>query len=322
VVVQAFFAALQPAQLNALDAILADQQAERGRLERHWQERRKRAEYEAHLARRQYDVVDPDNRLVAGELERRWEEKLRQVQQVEEEYERFQRTATPPSLTEEQRTLFREISTTLPTLWAQGRVTNIQKKELLRSLIERVIVKRSAPDTVEVKVVWISGHYSLLTAQPPIWREADVTGYEQMVARIEVLWREGLADAAIAQRLTAEGFRSARALEVPPLAVQKIRLARKWYLLRHQGRNAVEVNGYLTPRGMAARLGIERSWVYRRIYDGAIAPEYLVRHPQGNSYLIRDDPELLRHLQEVLQARAARRSRGVRGQPDGTPNVG
>jgi Recombinase zinc beta ribbon domain len=112
VVVQAFFAALQPAQLNALDAILADQQAERGRLERHWQERRKRAEYEAHLARRQYDVVDPDNRLVAGELERRWEEKLRQVQQVEEEYERFQRTATPPSLTEEQRTLFREISTT------------------------------------------------------------------------------------------------------------------------------------------------------------------------------------------------------------------
>lgn len=201
-------------------------------------------------------------------------------------------------------------------------MTNIQKKDLLRSLIERVIVKRSAPDTVEVKLVWVSGHYSLLTAQPPIWREADVTGYEQMVARIEALWRAGLEDAAIAERLTMEGFRTARALEVSPISVQKIRLERHWYLSLHQGRNALELDGNLTPRGLAARVGVKRSWVYRRIYDGTIAPAYLLRHPQSGMYLIRDELELVRHLQQVLQQRAPGRSPAALDQPEGTPNVG
>ncbi len=70
-VVSAFFEALRPAQLDALEAVLKRQAGEYQQLERHWQEQRQRAEYEAHLARRQYDAVDPDNRLVASELERR-----------------------------------------------------------------------------------------------------------------------------------------------------------------------------------------------------------------------------------------------------------
>ena len=63
VVVPAFFAAIQPAQLDVLEAILHEQQQERQRLERQWQEQLKRVRYEAHLAQRQYDAVDPDNRL-------------------------------------------------------------------------------------------------------------------------------------------------------------------------------------------------------------------------------------------------------------------
>ena len=43
------------------------------------------ARFEATRARRQYDAVDPDNRLVAGELEHRWNERLRAVQRLEEE---------------------------------------------------------------------------------------------------------------------------------------------------------------------------------------------------------------------------------------------
>jgi DNA invertase Pin-like site-specific DNA recombinase len=78
VVEQAFFEALHPAQLDALEAVLAAQEAERGRLLTHWNERVKRAQYAAQLAQRQYNAVDPDHRLVAGELEKRWEAALRE----------------------------------------------------------------------------------------------------------------------------------------------------------------------------------------------------------------------------------------------------
>jgi hypothetical protein len=115
-VVGAFFEAIQPAQLDALDAIMASQRDEREWLERQWQEKLKRAEYEAQLAQRQYDAVDPDNRLVAAELERRWEEKLGQLRQTEEEYHRFQRTPVPESVPPNLRDLFRDVSTRLPDL--------------------------------------------------------------------------------------------------------------------------------------------------------------------------------------------------------------
>ncbi len=94
-VVQAFFEALQPAQLDALEAVLASQRQEQERLERQWQDQLKRAQYETHLAQRQYDAVDPANRLVAAELERRWEEKLIQLRQTEEDYHHFQQTSLP-----------------------------------------------------------------------------------------------------------------------------------------------------------------------------------------------------------------------------------
>ena len=60
-------------------------------LERQWALKRERARYEAERARRQYDTVEPENRLVARSLERAWEERLRIVEQVEAEYERWRR---------------------------------------------------------------------------------------------------------------------------------------------------------------------------------------------------------------------------------------
>jgi hypothetical protein len=300
VVVQAFFRAIQPAQLDALEAILAEQQAERERLVRQWEERLQRARYEVHLAERQYNAVDPDNRLVAAELERRWEQRLRYLQETDEAYQRFQSGLTSPQLTPEMREEFRHISDTLPSLWQGGRLSNSQKKELLRTLISRVILQRSAPDTVEVKIVWVSGHYSVGYAHPPIHRECDVSNYHGMVERIQALWQAGLNDEQIAAQLADEGFRSARSMRVPPLAVQKIRLDRGWYHPLYRSRNALEFDGYLTATGLAQRLDVERTWVYRRIYRGEIDPQHVTRHPQSKVYLIRNDPQVVEKIRSLL----------------------
>ena len=83
-VVEAFFAALAPAELDLLDEVLAAQAAERARLAQQHADQVARAEYEARLAQKQYQAVDPDNRLVAAELERRWELALRAVAEARE----------------------------------------------------------------------------------------------------------------------------------------------------------------------------------------------------------------------------------------------
>jgi DNA invertase Pin-like site-specific DNA recombinase len=298
VVVEAFFQALAPAQLDALAAILETQQVERQRLVEQWAERIRRAQYETHLAERQYQVVDPENRLVAAELERRWEAKLHQLRATHEAYERFQQQPAPLSLTPELRQRFQRVSESLPWLWPK--LSNAQKKDLLRTLIAKVVLRRETPDRVEVRVVWISGHYTVVYVQPPILRQQDVTWYNEMVERVKALWEEGLSNEQIAAQLVAEGFHTARSAGVTPMAVQKIRLAQGWQLPVAQHRKALELNGCLTTRGLAARLGAKRTWVYNRICDGTIDSRYVTRHPQTNFFLIQNDPDLIEQLGRIL----------------------
>jgi len=314
-VVQAFFDAIRPSQLDALEALLNEQQVERQRLEQQWQERLKRAQYQAHLAQRQYNAVDPENRLVATELERRWEEKLCELQATQEDFEHFQQTSPVTELSPELRKQFRHISETLPQLWPS--LTNTQKKELLRSLITRVILKRETPDRIEIRIVWISGHYSIAYVRPPIHRQQDVSSYDEMVGRIRMLYQKGLSDQQMAEQLNAEGFRSAHALDITPAMVLKIRMKQRWLLLLGQSRNALSVQGHLTPRGLAARLGIERSWVYRHICNGVIDPRYVIRHPQG-VYLIKDSPDLIVHLRQLI--RKSQTSTGAKNEDEPQPN--
>jgi len=296
VVVEAFFEAIQPAQIDALEAILAVQRTEREQLERHWEERLKHAQYAAQLAQRQYDAVDPDNRLVAAELERRWEAELRQLHQVEEEYHTFQQTPVPDAVPLSLRDLFRDVSTRLPELWPE--LSNAQKKELLRSLIGHVIVKRPVPDQIEARIVWISGHYSDHTAITPVHGEQDVTGYDEMVDRIQELWKQGYNDDQMAAQLTEEGFHSARSPHVTSDSVMKIRLARKWYLPLAQMWGVEEVDGFLTTRGLAKQLGLNSSTICRYIYKGIIPPEDVTRDPASRVYLIRNDPRLVDQLRK------------------------
>jgi DNA invertase Pin-like site-specific DNA recombinase len=298
-VVQAFFEAIRPAQLDVLEAILEKQQAEREGLSQQWADRLKRAGYEANLAERQYKAVDPENRLVAASLERHWEEKLVQLQETQEAYQRFQQTPPPSGLTPQLREQFQHISEKLPELWTE--LSNAQKKELLRCLISRVILKREKPDTVRVKIVWISGHYSVVYAHPPIQRQVDVTGYDEMVERISTRWRQGFSDKQIAEELTSEGHRSAHSLSISPQIVMKIRHKHGWHFTR-QHRELPKVDGYLTTRELSSLLGVDRSWVSRRISNGTINSKYLSRYPKGNIHLIQDDPKLIEQLRQLISA--------------------
>lgn len=306
VVVRAFFAAIQPAQLDVLEAILQEQQQERQRLERQWQEQLKRVYYDAHLAQRQYDAVDPDNRLVTAELERRWEEKLQQLRQIEEAHHHFQQTPLPDGVPPELREQFRAVSHHLPDLWPS--LKNAQKKQLLRSLISQVIIRRPAPDQIQLRIVWVSGFYTDEAAWTPIWRQTDVSNYEQMVERIRQLWEQLCDDEQIAAQLTAEGFHSARAAQVRPDTVMKIRLKQKWYLPFERIRRGERLAGYISVSQLAERLNLPYTRTYRMIYQGLIPEDAIIRDP---IYLIRDDPELLVQLEATISERSWKRKAAI-----------
>jgi hypothetical protein len=305
---QAFFVAVQPAELDALDAVLSSRRQERGRVERQLEQQVQRATYDAHLFRRRYEAVDPENRLVAAELERQWEASLVAERRAEEGLRRYCQEPDEPVLDPELRRDLEDLGQRLPALWSRGRLTNAHKKQLLRSLIARVILTRTAPDRVEVKIVWVSGHFSVGTVVPPVWRQADVSGYQEMVERIRELWQAGRTDEQMAELLTAEGHRSARSDRVSAATVLKIRNQRGWVSRWHEHRQAAKIDGMWTIRGLAAELGMHREWFYDRINRGVLGPPDVVRRPPYGNHLIRDDPELIARLRaeaDVTRQKAA-----------------
>ncbi len=306
-VVQAFFAAIAPAQLDTLDEVLAQRQRERQRLETYHQQQVSQARFAATLARRRYEHVDPAYRLAAAELEREWDDRLRALRQAEEAAERFAHEPGESTLTPEIRDQLLHLSQCLPDLWSSPQLSHPQRKALLRSLIARVMVKRTAPDRVEVKLIWVSGHFSEGIVIPPVLHQHHVTGYNTMVERTRQLWAEGYSDLHIAEVLSREGFRSARCDRVVAKTVLKMRHRHHWVSPYHQHRLTDKIDEQWTIRGLAGELGVEWGWVYNRIRNGFLREPEISRQPPHGNYLIRDDAELMARLRaEVTRSRRVR----------------
>jgi hypothetical protein len=90
VVSQLFLQAVAPARLEAALGAVDEIEAERQRLAEQWRLRLERARYQADLARRRYEEVDPANRLVAATLEADWETQLQNLANLEQEWEQAQ----------------------------------------------------------------------------------------------------------------------------------------------------------------------------------------------------------------------------------------
>lgn len=287
-VVEAFFEAVKPSEIALLDEVLEGQQADHERLLEHHRDAVKSATYQARLAEKRYREVDPENRLVASELESGWEAALRNLTSAREELERFERERPEPKLDPELREQLADLSGRLPELWNSGRLKPEHKKELLRSLIERIILSRPCPDTIGVKIVWVSSAISELEVHPKVVREADLSTYEQLVARTLELVEESYTDKAIARILTEEGFRSAHNLQgVSRIVVQKLRLKRGIPSVNHRFRSQEKVDGRWTILGLSRKFGVDRNWFYPRLKSGAIPAE---RNPKTGHYLVEDDP--------------------------------
>jgi hypothetical protein len=210
VVAAAVLRALAPAGLEASIQALADIQKERDRLERHWQQQLERARYEAERVERQYQAVEPENRLVARSLEQLWEEALRRQQQVQEEYDRFLRSR-PRELTDRDRAKILALANDLPALWQAPQTTPADRKEIVRCLVERVVVAiRRDSEVMDVTIHWRGGTTSTHQAVRPVKGFAQLKELEQLLEHIVELRQQGHSSAQIAAKLNEEGYRTPR----------------------------------------------------------------------------------------------------------------
>ena len=98
------------------------------------------ARFEAAHARRQYDAVDPANRLVAGELERRWNEALQVVQRIEGEIAALE-ARKPAPLGEKERQHLMQLGADLELAWSHPAATAATRKRILRAALHEIVVR-------------------------------------------------------------------------------------------------------------------------------------------------------------------------------------
>ena len=156
------------------------------------QQQIERLRYQARLAERQYNQADPDNRLVAAELERRWEAALRELKDAEERLQREQQQPRSPSgSVPRNEKPSSGPARQIPELWRQGRLSPQQKKAFLRCLIDKVVVHRSAPDTLQVRIVWRGGDTTATALPVTVGSLARLSSAEEMEKEILELAKAG-----------------------------------------------------------------------------------------------------------------------------------
>jgi len=308
-VVELFFQALSPVELDVYAAAVATQQATTQQITHAHQQHLERLRYEAALAQRQFNRVDPDNRLVAAELEKRWETALVELKRAEEaQAPHGPSPHTLLALSSELKAAFGAIGQHLPTLWQQGRVSQRHKKALLRALIDKVVVHRLARDRVQARIVWKGGETTTLSIPVPVGALKDLAGAETMERIILERSAAGVLHEMIAQELTELGYRSPLGQVVLPSTVKIIRLKHGQFQKRSQS-HPRRIEGALTISQLAGALDIDPHWIYDRIHNGTIQVD---KDPKTRLFLFPDEPETIEQFKHLRagQFQTLRFSRG------------
>lgn len=201
--------ALQPAGIEAALLAMAELEKRSEALKREREHHIEQAEYEAQLARRRYEAVDPDNRLVAGNLERDWEERLLEVERLRREY--AERAMKPPVwIRPEDRNKVKELAHDIPRLWRLKSTKQSDRKKIVRLLIQDIwLSQEDDPRRIRIRVHWKTGAVSEGTVPRPLPLSHNPWTPEHVVERVRQLYT-AVSGEKIAEQLNREGLRTGR----------------------------------------------------------------------------------------------------------------
>jgi len=308
-VAAAFIAALEPARLAATLAAAERLEVDREGTLQQWRLDVERASYSASLAERRYSAVDPDNRLVARGLERAWEESLAALEAAKAELARRE-MERPRVLSQAERNNLATLGPDLATVWAAPTTTPRDRKELLRSLIEEVIIRvEREKSSAHITLRWKGGTLSELHLTLPK-RKATVRTDEDTVALVRRL-SVHYPDAVIAGILNRQGRTTAYGHRFEANRVKSLR--QHWKIPGFEPKADAADGELLNIRHAAAALGVAPSTIHRLLNDGIIAGEQVT---PGAPWRIRLTDDIKARFnadagKDFLPMREAKRALGV-----------
>lgn len=241
-------------------------------------ERRRQAElaltqarYEADLARRQYDAVDPANRLVAAELERRWNDRLVDVQRQEE-----RATAAadhrPDALAAAERDQLMALGADLEAAWSYPGTTAETRKRILRTVFEEIVVTLTET-RIEMLLHWRGGDHTHLAVPRNRSGQHRWSRDEDLQDLIRTLARQQ-ADGGIAATLNRLGRKTGRG---NPWTQARVRSFRSQHEVPVHRPGEMAERGELTLEEAARRLGVSKMTVLRLISAGTISASQICK---------------------------------------------
>jgi Recombinase zinc beta ribbon domain len=290
--------AVAPAALEVSMAAAAQAEDERAMLDKLWRQRLERARYASDRARRQYQLAEPENRLVVRQLEASWEAALAEASRLEADYQRFTEEQ-PKTLSAAERAAIQALAADLPQVWNAPSTSQADRKELLRILIEDITATVDGDsELVDVTITWAGGHQSTGQAVRPVARLDQLSYYPALLARVTGLAAAGRNNQQIADALNAGGFRPPK--RTSRFTGEQIRTLITQRGIRSQARGRPAVLTSLAPgqwsvTGLAAELAMPTATIYNWIYRGWITARHT---PASKNWIITADDQQIRQLRE------------------------
>ncbi|HVT87737.1 MAG TPA: recombinase family protein [Tepidisphaeraceae bacterium] len=260
---------------------------------RQWQLRLERAGYEAALAQRRYEKVDPDNRLVAATLETQWNEALAELDRLRKQYEEQQQNE---AVTAQEQESIRRLAHDLPALWNAPSTQARDRKRILRLLIKDITVEKlEDPRQTVLHLRWQGGACEDIVVQA---KQPSGNGLRYPTDVVEQVRQmaSSMHDGQIAAELNRREMHSATN---KPFTSEMIR----WIRHRHDVPGpSFKRCDELTVREMCEKFGVSHHVVYYWIERGIVSAR---RATAGSAWLIalnaEKELELNRRLEQSTQ---------------------
>ena len=257
------------------------------------------AQYEAARARRQYDTVDPDNRLVAGELERRWNEKLVQLRDLEMQLDNLSQTEQTPALSAEDCARLMILGKDLVKAWNRPGVSVETRKKIIRLLIKEIIID-VVGETLALVIHWQGGDHTEMKVKKNKVGQTRWTTDAGVVDLVRILARQ-LPDNVIAAILNRSGKTTVHGASWTRTHVRGLRNTHGIPVYR-EGERAER--GEVTLDEAAETLKVSRATAYRMVTNGVIPAQQLCA---GAPWIIRLADLQLDAVRRDAEARRSRR---------------
>jgi DNA invertase Pin-like site-specific DNA recombinase len=291
-VTNAFLEAVSPAAVAATMLSVQQLQANHDAALSQWRLEVERARYEAERVERRYRTVEPENRLVARGLETEWENRLRELAAAEMELRRREQER-PRTVGPEQLKHIQILGSDIRRVWSAVSTTDRDRKELLRALLEEVILNlKRAEGHAHLTLRWRGGAITVLDVPVPRFKPMGPRTDEDTISllrRLATLY----PDEAIAGILNRQGRKTATGERFTANQVGSLRRYRS--IPRFQPPAEPPTSELVSIRKAAQILEMNTSTIHRWLADGFIAGEQVT---PGAPWQIRITDELRAHIVE------------------------